>query len=284
MVPLASLCLVLLSLSVLVHSQPTATTPTVSPSPAPQFFTQTADKVDYLNCNRKDILALTFDDGPHPNFTMPLLDTLKSLNVTATFFLLGFRAVARPDIVQRIWNDGHQIAHHTWDHPELILLNRSEVISQMQRTETVLSNITNHIPTIMRPPFGESNNETIEIMHSLNYDIVTWNLDTRDWQNVSSILGFQQYLKPGYERGYISLQHDIQELSVTPDRVKEIVSLARERGFQFVSIADCIGKQPYRDGWGNVKEPVKITSKPNGATRGGVKILLMVVCFMLVFA
>ena len=65
-------------------------------------------------------IALTFDDGPDPRFSNDVLDVLKQYNVPATFFVLGSRAVANPDIVKRMQNEGHVIGNHTYSHPNLV--------------------------------------------------------------------------------------------------------------------------------------------------------------------
>ncbi|KAJ1562625.1 hypothetical protein HK096_006781 [Nowakowskiella sp. JEL0078] len=233
---------------------PTVSNAAGSNSNVPNFSTGTSSSVDFMACNRPGILALTFDDGPDPSITIPLLDTLKANNIKATFFMIGSKVEGSASIVKRVFSDGHQIAGHTWTHPHLATLSYSQVVSEVSQTETAIKNVIGLSVAMMRPPYGESNEQSLSAIHSLGEIAVIWNLDTVDWSGADPYIGFNQYLQPGYAKGYISLQHDIQP-SETPAKINSIIQLAKSRGFQFVTIADCIGKQPYKEGYGNLTPP-----------------------------
>ncbi|KAJ3128539.1 hypothetical protein HK098_004169 [Nowakowskiella sp. JEL0407] len=224
----------------------------------PISFTASTGSPDYLQCKDPNVLALTFDDGPDAKLTPPLLDTLKTLNVPVTFFVLGQLAQQNPTIIKRAFDEGHQISSHTWDHPNLTTLAGDAIRSQLTQTETVLKGIIGLTTVLMRPPYGEINVNVMNEIHTLGYSAIVWNLDTNDWEKKDPIVAFQADLKAG--SGYISLQHDIQEPSVTPAKITEIVTLAKSRGFRFSTVAECIGRQPYKEGWGNLRPAAATTA------------------------
>lgn len=97
-------------------------------------------------------VALTFDDGPHPEVTGPLLDALRRVQAPAAFFLIGSKAQGAPDLARRIQAEGHEVGNHTWDHVPLGYGRRPSV--QLARTEELLEKLCPGSPRIFRPPFG----------------------------------------------------------------------------------------------------------------------------------
>jgi len=137
-------------------------------------------------------LALTFDDGPVEGETPRLLDLLDEAGVTATFFLVGRRAAARPAIVKRIAASGHTIGNHTLTHPKhWSVLTRRRAFEEVGETQAILSGITGHAPDWFRPPMGHKNLHLEEILVALGLRQVTWSIrsfDTviRDGERVAS--------------------------------------------------------------------------------------------------
>jgi len=132
--------------------------------------------------NQKRI-ALTFDDGPDPRFSNDVLDVLKQYNVPATFFLLGSKAVANPEIVKRMQNEGHVIGNHTYAHPNLVEeADLGTLEREVTRTEDALTEIIGYRTKLFRPPFGFLYNELVEQLGNMNYYVIAWSVDSLDWQ------------------------------------------------------------------------------------------------------
>ena len=99
-------------------------------------------------------LALTFDDGPSPQYTPRLLDGLKQRGVHATFFLIGQQVQDYPELVQRIRAEGHQIGNHTYDHAPLDRLSCGEAMADLSRCDGVLQELAGEGTYWVRPPYG----------------------------------------------------------------------------------------------------------------------------------
>jgi peptidoglycan-N-acetylglucosamine deacetylase len=133
------------------------------------------------------LIALTFDDGPYPIFTPMLLDELHDLNIPATFFLIGRDAEQWPELARRIESEGHEIADHTYSHPNLDQETPAQVRAEVLQGRDVLWNLT-HDPSVrvlMRPPHGRFTEETLRVVQSLGYSTVLWTDDGGDWRTLT---------------------------------------------------------------------------------------------------
>ena len=131
-------------------------------------------------------LALTFDDGPNPEWTPQLLDVLAMHGVKATFFMLGGRAQAEPELVRRVAAEGHLIGNHSWSHPNLAVTAASKVREELARTSDMLQQITGERVRFIRPPFGARRPAVFRIARELGLRAVTWNAMTSDWSDTSA--------------------------------------------------------------------------------------------------
>lgn len=179
-------------------------------------------------------VALTFDDGPHPKYTQQLLDGLKERNVKATFFVVGKNAEAYPDIIKRMYAEGHLIGNHTYNHVQLNSLCTKDSCNEIIKTNEVLYNITGEYPQFIRPTFGEWDK-------SLECDTdmipVLWSVDTLDWtmENVDKIV--RNGTKNVHD-GDIILMHDYYKSSVTA--ALRIIDKLQSEGYEFVTVDDLI--------------------------------------------
>ena len=125
--------------------------------------------------NLKKKIALTFDDGPHPEYTPMLLDGLKEREVSAAFFLMGKNAEKYPEIVERMHKEGHTIGNHSYSHVQLSSLEDLEACKEITKANKVVESITGKEPDYIRPPFGSWNPDLDCITNMI---VVLWDVDT----------------------------------------------------------------------------------------------------------
>ncbi|OXM16356.1 polysaccharide deacetylase [Paenibacillus herberti] len=205
---------------------------------------QKIEKTIYYNGSDKDEkqVALTFDDGPDRIVTPKILKILKEHDVKATFFLLGNKAEANPDIVKLIAEDGHIIGNHSWSHPDFKNLSAVEMRQEIEDTQTLLEEIVGYRPTLFRPPYGSLGKEKLEQIHEMNLAVVNWSVDTTDWSGTPSedILELvRQQLFPGG----IILQHTSNgknQLANTIEALEKMIPELKDKGYSYVTIPDLL--------------------------------------------
>ena len=103
-------------------------------------------------------VMLTFDDGPHPDYTPMVLDVLRERGVKAVFFLIGENAIENPQIVRRIADEGHMIGIHSLRHtPEFTISSKKLVKRDLNATIKILEELTGGKIKLFRPPYGVTN-------------------------------------------------------------------------------------------------------------------------------
>jgi len=160
-------------------------------------------------------VSLTFDDGPHPEFTPQLLDNLATVDIKATFFIVGQKAEKYPDIVKRIASDGHEIGNHTWTHSEPRQTSTKTFRDEVARTNELIFELTCQHCRLTRPPKGELSPGKILALLKQRQTIVLWNQDARDYrmESWSDMETWCQNFTP--EHGDIVLMHDNHRFAVT---------------------------------------------------------------------
>lgn len=181
-------------------------------------------------------LAITFDDGPHGKHTPRLLDMLAERRTRATFYVIGQNVQANPKIAQRIVEDGHEIANHTWTHPALSRLSADRVAEELRKTHEAVLEITGYRMTNLRPPYGAFNDQVRRVaFDGHGYDTIMWSVDPLDWKfrNTPRVT---KELVSGAAPGAVLLCHDIHATTVAavPSTLDQLLG----RGFQFVTVRD----------------------------------------------
>ncbi|HKA92011.1 MAG TPA: polysaccharide deacetylase family protein [Haliangiales bacterium] len=126
-------------------------------------------------------VALTFDDGPDPEHTPAVLDRLRDLGVRATFFVIGRKAEAHPDLVARIAEEGHEIGHHSWAHTPPPETSALALVSEARKTSGLLERLLGWRPHLYRPPYGKLTPGKLVGMWALGQTVVLWNRDPKDF-------------------------------------------------------------------------------------------------------
>ena len=191
-------------------------------------------------------VALTFDDGPDPEFTAQILDTLKARGAVASFFVVGRQVQRLPELTRRIANEGHEIGNHSWSHPDLTGLSESAIKMELAATGRVIEAVTGHRPMLFRPPYiGDARPSTEErlrpmaVANALGYRVAGLEVDTKDWfeTNPQTIVANAIH---GVERGNgrIILLHDAGgDRSSTIAALGPLIDSLRARGYEPSTVA-----------------------------------------------
>lgn len=178
------------------------------------------------------VAALTFDDGPDPESTPPLLDLLTRHGARATFFLVGRRAAQAPELVARIAAEGHAVGNHSWDHPALPRLPAAAVTDQLRRTRDALGDPR---PRLMRPPYGDQSLASYLAARRLGYRVIAWSVVGADWLDDDGQAIAARVLA-GLRPGAIVLLHDSLCSYATESH--------RDRGPMLAAVAEVLAARP----------------------------------------
>jgi cellulose synthase/poly-beta-1,6-N-acetylglucosamine synthase-like glycosyltransferase/peptidoglycan/xylan/chitin deacetylase (PgdA/CDA1 family)/spore germination protein YaaH len=193
-------------------------------------------------------VAITFDDGPDPEWTPKILDILKAYNVKAAFFLVGVNAERYPSLVRRIVAEGHEIGNHTYYHPNLALCWPEHVRLELNATQLLLETITGRATTLFRPPYAADTSPSrvselsaLEIAQDLSYLVVLENIDPQDWARPGADIILQR-VKQQRRDGSIILLHDAGgDRSQTVQALPEILDWLHTRGDSVVPLSTLLG-------------------------------------------
>lgn len=179
------------------------------------------------------LIALTFDDGPHNKYTKQLLDGLKERGVNVTFFILGSRVSSNLELVKRAYDEGHEIASHTYSHLNLNLESSAVVRSELIKTSAALDQACGSgTEYLVRPPYGNANASVLSVMDA---PAIIWSVDTNDWKYKDSDHVCNHIVNNAAD-GAIILCHDIHSTTI-PGALRAIDKLL-DKGYEFVTVSE----------------------------------------------
>jgi peptidoglycan/xylan/chitin deacetylase (PgdA/CDA1 family) len=188
-------------------------------------------------------VALTFDDGPSPEWTLKILDELKKAQVKATFFMIGEHVEKYPEIARRVAEEGHEIGNHTVDHHVLIYYKMDELEKEIKDAEKIIKDITGQTTRYLRPPKAWLTDKEKRKIEEMGYKTVLWTLNSKDWVTFDDKY-IVRYILRRIKPGDIILFHDSGGVFATEggDRHETVKAVARlvqklkEKGYRFVTI------------------------------------------------
>jgi peptidoglycan/xylan/chitin deacetylase (PgdA/CDA1 family) len=219
-----------------------------------QWASNSCGTLQMVDTHGKRVAALTFDDGPHPDFTPKLLDLLSRFGAKATFFLIGRKATAQTDLVQRILREGHALGNHTWNHAILSSVGWRERSAEIKKGQAVLPRGGRRL---LRPPHGRQNIESRLHAWTMGYEVVGWSEHVHDWVRTDEDL-LAQRLSQSISPGAIILLHDAVEVrnpeTDEPDRSTMLnaleAALAANGDYEFVTVPRLLEfGRPVRVNW-----------------------------------
>ncbi len=211
--------------------------------PSPYVITR------YGGAERK--VALTFDDGPDPEYTPKILDALRDAGVPGTFFIIGVNGQMQPELLRREVDEGHEIGNHTFSHPNISSISPTQFQLELSATKHLLASAVGRHTLLFRPPYAvDAEPETIEQVRPIElaaaqgYLVVGMQIDPDDWKRP----GVDEIVRRTVEQaergeGNMILLHDSGgDRMQTVQAIPRIVEELRQRGFRFVSVSELLGR------------------------------------------
>jgi len=183
-------------------------------------------------------VALTFDDGPHPEATPEFLRLLDTAGVRATFFLLGRMAEAHPEVPAAIVAGGHEVAVHGYDHRLLVKRGPGATAADLVRATAAITRVTGVRPRFWRPPYGVASTAAVRTARRLRLRPVLWTCWGRDWTRNATPDSIFRTVARGLAGGGTVLLHDSDHSAAprsweaTLGALPAILSLCQVRGLQ----------------------------------------------------
>ncbi len=187
------------------------------------------------------LVALTFDDGPGPDYTPRVLDALDAADAPATFFMVGERLAAHHRLVDgRL--DRHEVGNHTWSHAELAQLDYPAAYAQLRRTHDAIGRYLGRVPTLLRPPWGHLGGSALLAADALGYEVVLWSLEMHEAKYAGNPAGQVADIARSAAPGAIVLAHDYGNTQrlVTVDHLGALVGAIRARGYTLVTVSQLL--------------------------------------------
>lgn len=186
-------------------------------------------------------IAITFDDGPHPQNTPRLLDMLRARNIKATFYMVGSNVDLYPQVVRRVVAEGHEIGNHSYTHRLFSKMSDSDIRQELTRTRDAVVRAAGVQPRTLRPPYGGMLQHQREWVNAeFGYPIILWSVDPLDWKRPGSSVVCSRILS-STTAGSIVLAHDLHRQTV--DAMPATLDGLLQRGFKFVTVSQLLAMQ-----------------------------------------
>jgi peptidoglycan/xylan/chitin deacetylase (PgdA/CDA1 family) len=187
-------------------------------------------------------VALTFDDGPHPQGTPAVLEVLREHGATATFFLAGEQVSRRPALVEEIVAAGHRVELHCYRHRNLLRLGVRQFLEDAERARVLIEEASGQAIAAYRPPYGIFSAATLQAVRRRGWNPVLWSRWGRDWNRRSTAESIARRASTGVEAGDVILLHDADYYSAPGSWVRTAAALPlileeiEERGLKTSSL------------------------------------------------
>ncbi|MGA2091017.1 MAG: polysaccharide deacetylase family protein [Endomicrobiales bacterium] len=209
---------------------------------------------------RHKMVALTFDDGPYEPYTSEILDELKEFNVKATFFVIGENLERHPDVIERIWKEGHEIGNHTYTHPNIGTISEKRATLEINATERALQSVLGRSTILFRAPYNADAEPTsaeevwpVVFASKLGYITVGEYIDPQDWLLETDEPGTRRVKRTGEDiaseiismvhtgHGNCVLLHDGGgDRHLTVDCLPTVITTLEREGYHFVTVSQLL--------------------------------------------
>jgi peptidoglycan-N-acetylglucosamine deacetylase len=206
--------------------------------------------MEHTGSRQDKALVLSFDDGPDAEWTPKILDVLKSRGVLATFFVVGVNAESAPDVVRRMYAEGHEIGNHSYSHPNIALTSPERTKLELSATLRIIENLTGVATMLFRPPYNadslpQTPEELAPVLRAqqAGYITIGERIDPRDWEKGVTADKILEDIDAEAGEGNIVLLHDGGgDRSATLAALPRIIDKYRGLGYRFLTIGQLIGR------------------------------------------
>ena len=174
--------------------------------------------------------------------TQELIDILGRYGVQATFFVVGDWVDKYPESVKALHDAGHEVMNHSNTHAHMNQLSAQEIIADVEACNDKIEAVTGVRPTLIRPPYGEYNDQVISAIRSIGMEPIQWDVDSLDWKEISAD-EITQRVTSRVQSGSIVLFHNAA--LHTPEALPGILECLLQEGYTFVPISQLILEEPY---------------------------------------
>ncbi len=192
----------------------------------------------------KPQVALTFDAAWGNEDTRRLMDILGVHNIKVTFFMTGGWVEKYPEDVRYIAQQGHELGNHSENHKNMSRLDKAKIKSELQTVHDKVKKLTGKDMTLFRPPYGDYNNDVIEVADSMGYYPIQWDINSLDWKDYGTDSIVNKILDdPHLGNGSIILMHN--GAKYTPDALEAVITGLQQKGFEIVPVSSLIWKENF---------------------------------------
>lgn len=190
------------------------------------------------------VIALTFDAGTEGGGATPrILDIFREHDIHVTFFLSGHWVDHNPELAEQIVADGHEIANHSYDHPDLTHLTDDQIVWELDYTDQVVSDVMGaHTRPYFRPPFGSRNKRVLDVASASGFRSVYWTIDSGDWLPRATPGGVADKILRYAEPGDIVVEHVGSEASA--EALPMVLDELSQRGLKIGTVSQVLGLAP----------------------------------------
>lgn len=208
------------------------------------YYNGSVRKLPIYKVDRQDNkIAISFDCAWGADYTEKLLDILDEYNVKCTFFCVEFWVEKYPDMVQKIHKRGHDIGTHSKTHPNMSKLSKKQIEEELTSSVKAIENVISKKVELFRPPFGDYNDNLLEVANSLNLFTIQWSVDSLDWKDLTTKEIVNRVVSRT-NKGDIILCHN--NGANTAKALPYVLSNLKEKGYEFVKISELIYKENYK--------------------------------------
>ena len=183
-------------------------------------------------------IAITFDAANAASKTAAILDVLDKYGAKCTFFVIGRYVVNNPDLTREIEARGHELAGHSWDHPEMPSLNNDQILEDFRKISEAFVEVLGHDVTLYRPPSGYSSQRDRAIARALGQEVIKWTIDSRDGFSDTTLNTVIKRVKNNVGSGDIVLMHVYGKHTIAA--LEELLPWYIEQGYSFVTVSDLL--------------------------------------------